>query len=47
MSRPLGAGYGVALDLAAGAWIGGFSLFVVLYAPLYLGNRFAAAPVRG
>ena len=31
-----GAGYGPALDLAAGAWIAGFGLFVVLYAPLYL-----------
>jgi uncharacterized protein involved in response to NO len=32
----LDSGYAAALDLAAGAWIAAFVLFVALYAPLYL-----------
>lgn len=36
LSPFLGAGRGPALDLAATAWIAGFGLFVILYAPLYL-----------
>jgi uncharacterized protein involved in response to NO len=32
----LGAGYAAALDLAGGAWIAAFALFVVLYSPLYI-----------
>jgi uncharacterized protein involved in response to NO len=31
-----GANYSVALDIAGGAWIAAFALFIVLYSPLYL-----------
>jgi uncharacterized protein involved in response to NO len=32
----LDSGYAAALDLAGGAWIAAFGLFVVLYLPLYV-----------
>jgi uncharacterized protein involved in response to NO len=32
----LGAGQAVALDMAGGAWVAAFALFVVLYLPLYV-----------
>ena len=32
----LETGYAAALDLAGGAWIAAFALFVILYLPLYV-----------